>query len=42
MVDFKKLMNRTEEEKEKADKEFLESVKNEPSVIRMKKLLGER
>jgi len=48
MVDFKKLMNRTPEEKAKADAEieqakkgFLESVKDDPAVKRMKKLLGD-
>lgn len=48
MVDFKKLMNRTPEEKAQAEVEiakarqdFIESVKNDPDVIRMKKRLGE-
>lgn len=48
MVDFKKLMNRTPEEKalddeaiEKSRLEFLELTKNDPSVRRMKRLLGE-
>lgn len=48
MVDFKKLLNRTPEEIAQADKEieearlkFIESTKNDPDVIRMKKRLGE-
>jgi hypothetical protein len=48
MVDFEKLMNRTPEERKLADEEiekrrqeFLESVKDDPSVKRMKRLLGE-
>lgn len=47
MVDFKKLMNRTPEEKAQAEEaiermrnEFLDSVKDDPEVIRMKKLIG--
>lgn len=48
MVDFKKLLNRTEEEKKQAEieietmrKEFLDSVKDDPDVRRMKKLCGD-
>jgi hypothetical protein len=48
MVDFEKLLNRTPEEKAQAEIEmektrlaYLESVKNDPAVIRMKKLHGE-
>ena len=48
MVDFKKLMNRTPEEQaaaeveiEKMRQKLLESVKDDPSVRRMKRLLGE-
>jgi len=49
MVDFKKLMNHTPEEKALADKEieknrqdFLDSIKDDPSVKRMKRLMGEQ
>jgi hypothetical protein len=48
MVDFKKLLNQTPEERAQAEKEieearlaFIESTKNDPDVIRMKKRLGE-
>jgi hypothetical protein len=48
MVDFKKLLERTPEEIAQAEKEaeenaarYCESVKNDPSVKRMKRLLGE-
>ena len=46
MVDFKKLLNRTPEEKARDDVEiertrqkFLDSVKDDPAVVRMRKLL---
>lgn len=49
MVDFKKLMNHTPEEKTLADKEieknrqdFLDSIKDDPSVKRMKRRMGEQ
>lgn len=49
MVDFKKLMNHTPEEKALADKEieknrqdFLDSIKDDPSVKRMKRRMGEQ
>jgi hypothetical protein len=48
VVDYEKLMNRTSDEKAQADKEiekmktdFLEQTKNDPSVKRMKRLMGE-
>lgn len=48
MVDFKKLMNRTPEERaederqiERARLELLEATKNDPEVIKMKKRMGE-
>ena len=48
MIDFKKLMNQTPEEKAQAEEaiermrnEFLNSVKDDPEVIRIKKLMGE-
>ena len=48
MVDFEKLMNRTPEEKAEAEKEIemmrqelLESIKDDPSVRKMNRLLRE-
>ena len=48
LVDFEKLLNQTPEERakreleiEKMRQEFIDKTKNDPDVIRMKKMLGE-